>query len=223
MKKISQELDSEINGLVSQLMGEQMPGGGGSATSEVVNKDLYQLPVKHTKGGVLIDETNKPWMVGAYSATPFLRPVDNTVRPHYGTDLAAPKGSPVYPIGSGIVTAAQGTPQGHGGRTINMSHEDGKVTSYYAHLDRVRVSVGDQVSATTIIADLGDSGNARGAPHLHYEVKIDGKRVDPQSIVGKEVGSLSKKAQFIKSLINKFNSAESNSTERLLKLKNIIK
>ncbi|KKN66637.1 hypothetical protein LCGC14_0469720 [marine sediment metagenome] len=224
MKKYSQGLDSEINSLVSKLMGEPTPAAGGTPLTEVTGLK-YQLPVRHTKGGVGIDEENKPWIVGTYSETPFLRPVDQTVRPHFGMDLAAPSGSPVYPIGPGVVERTQQEPKGRGGRTIHLSHEEGKVTSYYSHLDKVNVSVGDKVDINTVIGGLGDSGNAKGVPHLHYEVKVGGVRVDPQAIIGKEVGSLSKRAQLIREIISKLDlfSEPDSPKSRIRKLQGIMK
>ena len=217
MKKISQELDSEIGSLVSQLMGESVPV---KPKSEPEKTMKYQLPVKHAKGGVEINEENKPWVIGAYSSTPFFRSVDKTIRPHYGVDLAAPKGSPVYPIGPGVVDKTQSEPKGRGGRTVHISHEDNKVVSYYAHLEKVHVSAGEKVDFNTIIGDLGDSGNAKGTqPHLHYEVRVNGKRVDPKNVTGNEIGSLSKKAQFIQNLIKKLDSF---SEGRIGELKRII-
>jgi murein DD-endopeptidase MepM/ murein hydrolase activator NlpD len=204
MKKISKGTDSEISALVSQLIGE--PGPVFRDIPETADRLAYQLPVKHTKGGTEIDEKNKPWTVGAYSEVPFLRQVDKTVRPHYGVDLAAFRGAPIYPIGPGVVKATQPTSVGRSGISVQISHEDGKVLSFYSHLDKIRVSVGEEVDFNTVIGDMGDSGNAKGFPHLHYEVRVDSKRVNPRDVTGKEVGSLSKRAEFIKDLINKFNS-----------------
>lgn len=225
MKKTSQDIENAAEKLTADLFGDVGPSVG-EADNKFDFKDKYQLPVRHNASGTTIDENNKASVLSTYVATPIYRSVDKTVRPHYGVDLQAPAGSPIYPIGPGIVKAVQLSDIGRGGKTVHLSHEDGKVTSYYAHLDKVHVVVGQQVDFNTVIGDVGNTGNAkRTDSHLHYEVKVDGKRVNPQSVTGQEVGSLSKKAQFIQDLINKLDSDSSlnPSKARLKKLKGILK
>lgn len=68
---------------------------------------------------------------------------------HNGIDFMAPKGTPVYAIAPGIVTNVSSNPMG--GNTVNTSHEDGKVTAYYAHMDDISVSKGDVIDYDTIV------------------------------------------------------------------------
>jgi len=194
MKKLAQMLESDVDSLIGKLLGgvtlpsEETPTSGGE------QEEKYQLPVKHTKGGAEIDEKNKPWIVGTFIPGQYV----NKMHPqgHNGVDLKAPRGTPIYPIASGEVIEARD--YGKGGKTVKVSHEDGKVVSYYAHMDAVNVAPGQKVDQATVLGEMGDTGNAKGrGPHLHYEVSVNRNKVDPQSIVGKRVGSLSKKAEFI--------------------------
>jgi murein DD-endopeptidase MepM/ murein hydrolase activator NlpD len=93
-----------------------------------------------------------------------------------------------------------------GGKNIKIAHEAEQVVSYYAHLNSISVSNGQEVSQSTVIGTVGDSGNAKGrGAHLHYEVKINGNHVDPLSITGKTVGSLApKKAEESYEWLEKF-------------------
>lgn len=100
---------------------------------------------------------------------------------HKGIDLAAKYGSPIYSTGSGKVVYA-GWVRGYG-RFIEIDHENGYKTRY-AHSSRLRVKVGQQVEENQHIADLGCSGRCTG-PHLHYEVKKNGKHVNPDIFLSK--------------------------------------
>jgi len=201
MNKFAQILESDIDSLIYQLLGKAVPSSSESVETDTeANKidESYQLPVKHTKGGKDIDEDNKPWVVGTYLPGQYINVTH--IQGHEGIDLKSDRGSPIYPIASGIVTEARDYPKG--GKTVKVSHEDGKVVSYYAHMDVVHVSPGQEVTQSSVIGNMGDTGNAKGrGAHLHYEVKIEGKKIDPQSITGKRVGSLSKRAEFIANII----------------------
>lgn len=94
---------------------------------------------------------------------------------HHGTDIAVPVGTPVQATMSGRVVHAGWNNEGYGNLVIV---ENGSYRTYYAHLDKVPVSEGDVVSAGTIIGLSGNTGNSTG-PHVHYEVRVDGKSVSP--------------------------------------------
>jgi murein DD-endopeptidase MepM/ murein hydrolase activator NlpD len=97
---------------------------------------------------------------------------------HSGLDLCGPYGSPVRTAADGVVTFI-GTYFGYG-LMIDVRHEDGIVTRY-AHLSAVAdgVHVGRLVATGAIIGAIGNTGHAHGN-HLHFEVRIDGKAVDPK-------------------------------------------
>ncbi|WP_343729192.1 M23/M56 family metallopeptidase [Duganella sp.] len=97
---------------------------------------------------------------------------------HKGIDFAAAKGTPVRATASGIVIAAGPITENGGryGNTVIIEH--GAQRSLYAHLDSVNVTPGQRVQAGQLIGAVGQSGFATG-PHLHLEVRENGKIIDP--------------------------------------------
>ena len=100
---------------------------------------------------------------------------------HGGVDYAVPVGTPVRAAGRGRVTFA-GERGGYGNLVI-IEHPDGRETRY-AHLSEINVRVGQTVDGDAVIAASGDTGNVSG-PHLHFEVRVDGRPVDPLQQVGR--------------------------------------
>lgn len=94
---------------------------------------------------------------------------------HAGIDIGAPYGAPIVATGDGIVILA-GWDAGYG-RKVEISHGYGLVTAY-AHASELAVSVGDYVEKGDVIAYVGSSGRST-APHLHYEVWMHGRLMDP--------------------------------------------
>lgn len=95
---------------------------------------------------------------------------------HYGIDIAAPIGSPIYAVADGTVINA-GPAQGFG-LWVRIQHADGTI-SVYGHMYDFSVSVGEHVRAGQQIARVGNRGDSTG-PHLHFEILINGQHVDPQ-------------------------------------------
>lgn len=100
-------------------------------------------------------------------------------RLHAGTDFAGPIGTPIHATADGVVTFA-GWSSGYG-RLIKIQHEFG-IETRYAHLNAMRVSVGERVSRGERIGDMGNSGRSTG-PHLHYEVRVGGTPVNPMTYI----------------------------------------
>ena len=96
-------------------------------------------------------------------------------RMHNGVDFAAPNGTPLHATADGVVTHA-GWGSGYG-RLVKIQHEFG-IETRYAHMSRMRVKVGQRVSRGDRIGDMGASGRVTGV-HLHYEVRVGGKAVNP--------------------------------------------
>lgn len=94
---------------------------------------------------------------------------------HKGVDMAGPTGTPIYSTGDGYISFA-GTQSGYG-KVIKVRHDFG-IETVYAHLNKIRVSKGQRVSRGERIGDMGNSGRSTG-PHLHYEVRVNGKAVNP--------------------------------------------
>lgn len=96
-------------------------------------------------------------------------------RMHKGVDFAAPNGTPLYATADGVVTHA-GWSSGYG-RLVKIQHEFG-IETRYAHMSKLRAKVGQRVSRGDRIGDMGASGRVTGV-HLHYEVRVGGKAVNP--------------------------------------------
>ncbi|WP_247220301.1 M23 family metallopeptidase [Shinella oryzae] len=94
---------------------------------------------------------------------------------HAGIDFRASTGTQIHSSGAGTVTVA-GRNGGYG-NMVEIDHGDG-LTTRYAHLSRVLVKVGDHVEASDPVGLSGTTGRSTG-PHLHYEVRRNGKAIDP--------------------------------------------
>lgn len=100
---------------------------------------------------------------------------------HQGVDLRAAAGTAIYPVLPGTVTNV-GT-SSKGGNTVTVVHANG-FRSYYAHCSTVKVQKGDKVNHDTVIATVGDSGNAKGTPpHLHFQLWKNEGLVNPASYI----------------------------------------
>lgn len=105
-------------------------------------------------------------------------PVTGVVRPHEGTDVANATGTPVLAVHDGTVTRSE---------TLSAAHShlqwvwiaDGSLETRYLHLSRRDVRVGQHVRAGDQIGLMGASGQVTG-PHLHLEVRIAGRAIDPE-------------------------------------------
>ena len=101
-------------------------------------------------------------------------------RPHFGIDIAAPRGTQVVAPAPGKVTLAEPDMYFEGG-LIFIDHGL-KVISAYMHLDSLNVKVGDQVAAGDVIATVGSTGRSTG-PHLDWRMFWGGARIDPALVV----------------------------------------
>ena len=95
---------------------------------------------------------------------------------HGGMDFSAPRGTPIYAASDGKVLRADSRSSGYG-KHIRIEHGFGYVT-LYAHLNKYNVKRNQLVKKGDIIGFVGNTGRSQ-APHLHYEVIKDGKRVNP--------------------------------------------
>src|SRR6185436_1488029 len=102
-------------------------------------------------------------------------PIDGRQRFHAGTDLRLAYGQDVRAAAAGVVTFA-GEKGGYG-TSVTVRHSDGLETRY-AHLSSMDVREGDLVAAGEVIARSGNTGRTTG-PHLHFEVRQNGRPVDP--------------------------------------------
>ncbi|HJG86794.1 M23 family metallopeptidase [Pseudoflavonifractor capillosus] len=105
-----------------------------------------------------------------------IHPITGRPHSHTGTDIAAPYGTPIKAVKSGVVTISEyGSSYGN---YVVISHGDG-TTSLYAHMSSRAASAGDVVSQGDVIGYVGSTGNSTGN-HLHLEIRVNGSRVDPE-------------------------------------------
>lgn len=167
--------DSTIDKLLNEVMSltgktpapspaSQAPGTHSSGVARPEAAPGYQAPIKGT------------WYnSGGFDASGALRP--NGRRGHGGVDMRAPAGTPLYPMAPGTVTNVGTDPLG--GNVVNVQHANG-VRTYYAHCSTVKVQKGDKVDDNTVIATVGNTGNAsHTVPHCHFQVWKDGQLQDP--------------------------------------------
>ena len=103
-------------------------------------------------------------------------PILHRVRLHAGVDFGAPTGTPVRCAAAGRVIAA--TRMGGFGNVVIVDHGGG-VSTVYGHLSRISVRAGNPIARGSILGAVGMTGLATG-PHLHWEVHVDGRAVDPR-------------------------------------------
>ena len=109
-----------------------------------------------------------------------IHPIWGDRRFHYGVDLAASQGDPIYAIAAGTVTTA--TYGDANGYYVSISHGGG-YGSLYAHMTNYTVSPGEYVDQGEVIGYVGSTGWSTG-PHLHFEIHLNGATVNPMDYIG---------------------------------------
>jgi murein DD-endopeptidase MepM/ murein hydrolase activator NlpD len=105
-----------------------------------------------------------------------MHPIYKIVMPHNGMDFTAPIGTDVYATGDGTITVVQLSQRGYGNHIV-IDHGFG-YTTLYAHLNNFNVRRGQKVKRGEVIGYVGNTGTSV-APHLHYEVRLNGNLVNP--------------------------------------------
>ncbi len=105
-----------------------------------------------------------------------IHPIYKVIKFHSGMDFTAPSGTDIYATGNGVVASVQSSMRGLGNNII-IDHGFG-YTSLYAHLDGFKVRKGQKVNRGDVIGYVGNTGMSV-APHLHYEIRLNGVPVDP--------------------------------------------
>lgn len=118
------------------------------------------------------------WLSSNFSRSRF-HPILHISRPHEGIDVSAPMGAPIVAPAGGVVTRV--TKETGYGLVLEIDHGNG-ITTKYAHCSRIVVREGQRVKRGQVIANVGNSGLSTG-PHLHYEIHVNGKVVDPLTYV----------------------------------------
>jgi murein DD-endopeptidase MepM/ murein hydrolase activator NlpD len=101
---------------------------------------------------------------------------------HWGVDIATNMGNPIVATGDGIIVRVQ--TDKYLGKNVVISHGFG-ITTVYGHMSGFNVRMGQKVRRGDVIGFIGMTGKAVG-PHVHYEVRIDGKAVNPYNYILEE-------------------------------------
>jgi len=105
-----------------------------------------------------------------------IHPVYKTKKMHWGMDFSAPKGTEVYATGDGVIEKIKRSKRGYGNQ-VRINHSYGYKT-FYAHLNKYIVKRGQKVKRGDLIGYVGSTGTST-APHLHYEVIKNNRKVNP--------------------------------------------
>lgn len=111
-------------------------------------------------------------------------PVLKVKKMHYGTDFSAPQGTPIYATGDGVIKYTRSSFTGFG-KHVMVDHGFGYET-LYGHMSQFNVRSGQKVKRGDLIGFVGNTGKST-APHLHYEVHINGKAVNPVNYFYKDL------------------------------------
>ena len=118
------------------------------------------------------------WLSSNFSRSRF-HPILHINRPHEGIDVSAPMGAPIVAPAAGVIVRV--TKETGYGLILEIDHGNGIVTKF-AHCSRIDVRAGQRVKRGQVIAAVGNSGLSTG-PHLHYEIHVNGRVVDPLTYV----------------------------------------
>lgn len=189
------EVDCEHSDECSNLLPKQnialeiAPSFFGSGRSQLNQRSGEELSPTHQDLQRRLDA-----VVAGLRALPIGYPAEGDVTSHYGfrispfsrrasfhegLDISLDRGEDVLATGDGIVTAAKF--DGAYGWVIDVTHSQ-SVVSRYAHLSKTMVRVGESVERGQRIALSGNSGRSTG-PHLHYEVRVNGRARNPKAFV----------------------------------------
>ncbi len=105
-----------------------------------------------------------------------IHPIYKIRKFHYGMDFTAPTGTPIYATGDGVIEETQSSKRGYGNKMV-INHGFGYKT-LYGHMNAFNVKKGQKVKRGDIIGFVGNTGLSSG-PHLHYEVILNDKKVNP--------------------------------------------
>jgi murein DD-endopeptidase MepM/ murein hydrolase activator NlpD len=153
-----------------------------SQKAQGVDKNLDTLVKFFEDKSYKLATTPSIWPTNGYWSSAFGKRIDPFTRKqdtHYGIDVAASHGSPIYATADGYVLKIK--TEKTGGNVIILNHGGG-VTTVYCHLSKFNVKIGQKVKRWDVIGYVGQTGKAIG-PHVHYEIRRDGRAVDPMDFI----------------------------------------
>ena len=154
------------NAAITEISGTSTNVAADSPMAAAANSVSYKYPVQ---GRVSSGFGNR------------FHPIDRKVKFHAGLDLAVPQGTTVGAAANGTVKFAGW--DGDYGNLVILQHADGR-ESRYGHLSKLVVKQNDEVMAGQTIALSGSTGKSTG-PHVHFEIRENGKVVDPVKVLSK--------------------------------------
>ncbi len=171
IKKIVNNLDSRLFQAMNIIKLEK-------SNIEDININLSEQ-CNHLKHKPSIIPTNG-WITSKFGIRK--DPLSKKIKFHHGLDIANDYDTPIYASANGEVIFT-GTLSGYG-NSIKIDHGYGYMT-LYGHLKEILVKVGDKINRHQQIALMGNSGRSTG-PHLHYEVRIFNKKIDPFDFIDRD-------------------------------------
>ena len=167
---------SSAEGVAQGVGGPLEPVGGSDATFKQLFTSWKKLD--SISQGAIAVPSEKPVRTANFTSGYGVRsdPFRHSAAMHAGIDLAGPVGTAIYATADGVVADA-GYNKGGYGNLVKIDHGRG-IETRYGHLSAILVSPGQRVVRGQQIARMGSTGRSTGS-HLHYEVRIDGRAVNP--------------------------------------------
>ena len=187
-KNENQEQNNETNEIQSNETANGI-GGAVEENGEIVGEETPEQEIAEEQN--LSQEEQD--ILNVKNTTSFIKPVEGTIsstygyretatgnvpKNHTGTDIAAILGTKIKSATDGQVVLV--SEEGDYGKHIKI--QIGEVSIIYAHCNSIYVKEGDMVTQEQEIAEVGSTGNSTG-PHLHFEIRISERTVDPQKIL----------------------------------------
>jgi murein DD-endopeptidase MepM/ murein hydrolase activator NlpD len=145
---------------------------------------MRQVDLRIAEVEGMMDYTPSIWPARGWITSTFgmrTDPFTGELAMHHGIDISNEPGIPVMATAKGVVVFTNSNGSSAYGKEVVIDHGFGKRTRY-AHLNEVRVKVGDSIERRQVIGTLGNSGRSTG-PHLHYEVEVNGVFSDPKNFI----------------------------------------
>ncbi len=192
LEKMMEKTNIDIEGVLASVRKSYSGTGGGDVATVTVSSRSFEGDLNERFNEVMLDLDRMNLLRVATSKIPYMNPVQSAYRftsgfgyrrdpkgagrrMHRGLDFAAAKGTDIHATADGVVESAK-YESGYG-YAIRIRHDFGFET-LYAHLSKILVEPGQEVSRGEHIGDMGSTGRSTGV-HLHYEVHLNDRPVNP--------------------------------------------
>ena len=197
-KKLYEDTKNYVMGIFSKENQNEENNDTNAIENTETNNGIGGAVEEHTEENGQVEENQnlsqeEQDILNVKNTTSFIKPVEGTIssiygyretatgtvpKDHTGTDIAAVTGTKIKSATDGQVVLA--SEEGDYGKHIKV--QIGEVSIIYAHCNSLYVKEGDMVTQGQEIAEIGSTGNSTG-PHLHFEIRISERTVDPQKIL----------------------------------------